>query len=149
MFGVASRCPSLNRAFALVLLLLETFLFELGRTLLLRHARLLLLGRRLLGERLSFQFVCLGFLQTLNQYLLVLELVTLRLHIELMINVIVDLLCGAVLTEKAAQDTLTAHPENLDRHACLQAATALASARMPTLALGRKILAHACARVNL
>ena len=49
----------------------------------------------------------------LNQGALVLEGVTLGEVVELVVQVLVDLARGAVLDEKAAEDTETAHPQNL------------------------------------
>lgn len=48
-----------------------------------------------------------------NESTLVLEGVTLGEVVELVVEVLVDLSCGTVLYEKTAEDTETAHPEDL------------------------------------
>jgi hypothetical protein len=48
-----------------------------------------------------------------NESTLVLEGVTLREVVQLVVEVLVDLAGGTVLDEKTAEDTKTAHPENL------------------------------------
>ena len=49
----------------------------------------------------------------LNEGTLVLEGVTLAEEVQLVVQVLVDLSGGAVLDQKAAEDTETAHPEDL------------------------------------
>ena len=49
----------------------------------------------------------------LNEGTLVLEGVTLGEKVQLVVEVLVDLSGGAVLDQKAAEDTETAHPEDL------------------------------------
>ena len=48
-----------------------------------------------------------------NESTLVLEGVTLGQEVELVVEVLVDLSGGTVLDEETAEDTETAHPENL------------------------------------
>lgn len=52
----------------------------------------------------------------LYQGTLVLEGVTLAEVVQLVVKVLVDLAAGTVLDEETAEDTETAHPENLRRH---------------------------------
>ena len=49
----------------------------------------------------------------LNQCSLVLESVTLAGVVQLVVQVLVDLAGGTVLNQKTAEDSETAHPENL------------------------------------
>lgn len=49
----------------------------------------------------------------LNQCSLVLEGVTLAQVVEFVVKVLVDLAAGTVLDQKTAEDTETAHPDNL------------------------------------
>jgi hypothetical protein len=49
----------------------------------------------------------------LNQRSLVLEGVTLAQVVELVVKVLIDLAAGTVLDEKTAEDSETAHPDNL------------------------------------
>lgn len=55
----------------------------------------------------------MGTTHMLNQRTLVLECVTLAQVVELVVEVLVDLASGTVLDKKAAEDSLTAHPEYL------------------------------------
>jgi hypothetical protein len=48
-----------------------------------------------------------------NQCSLVLEGVTLAQVVEFVVKVLVDLAAGTVLDQKTAEDTETAHPDNL------------------------------------
>ena len=48
-----------------------------------------------------------------NEGTLVLEGVTLAQVVQVVVEVLVDLASGAVLSEKATEDTLAAHPQNL------------------------------------
>jgi hypothetical protein len=48
-----------------------------------------------------------------NESTLVLEGVTLGEMVELVVEVLVDLSCGTVLDEETAEDSETAHPEDL------------------------------------
>jgi hypothetical protein len=48
-----------------------------------------------------------------NESTLVLEGVTLGEKVELVVEVLVDLSCGTVLDKKTAEDSETAHPEDL------------------------------------
>ena len=54
-----------------------------------------------------------GWTYVLNESALVLEGVTLAQVVELVVEVLVDLSCGTVLDEETAEDTETAHPEDL------------------------------------
>lgn len=56
----------------------------------------------------------------LNEGTLVLEGVTLGEVVQLVVEVLVDLSGGAVLDQKAAEDTETAHPEDLAVSPCQQ-----------------------------
>ena len=49
----------------------------------------------------------------LNQCSLVLEGVTLAQVVELVVQVLVDLAAGTILDEKTAENTETAHPDDL------------------------------------
>lgn len=51
-----------------------------------------------------------------NESTLVLEGVTLGEVVKLVVKVLVDLACGTVLDEKTAEDSETAHPEDLAIH---------------------------------
>merc|ERR1719420_1019775 len=121
----------------------------LGGLLLLLDAGLLLLQGRLLLELLDLGLLGLGLVKLFDQDLLVLELVALRLHVEAVVDVVVNLPSLAVLPEEAAKHALPADPEDLGRHASLGRTAALPGARVAPLPARRKILANAGPRVDL
>jgi hypothetical protein len=57
----------------------------------------------------------------LNQGALVLEGITLAQVVQFVVQVLVDLARGTVLDEETAENTLTAHPEDLARRLLLSA----------------------------
>ena len=62
---------------------------------------------------------CLHFVNGLQQDTLVLEVITLGEQVKGMIDVLVDLLGVAHLFQETAQDTNTAHPQDLERQTCI------------------------------
>merc|ERR1719456_1390808 len=83
-------------------ILLRRFVRLLRGLLLLLDARLLLLQGRLLLELLDLCLLGLGLVERLDEDLLVLELVPLRLNVVAVVDVVVDLPSFAVLAEQAA-----------------------------------------------
>jgi hypothetical protein len=77
----------------------------------------------------------------------VLEGVTLAAVVQLVVQVLVDLAAGTVLDEETAEDTETAHPEDLRRHTGVGGTLALTVATMTALAAGKVQLASTGARV--
>mmetsp|Transcript_32428 Transcript_32428/g.73215 ORF Transcript_32428/g.73215 Transcript_32428/m.73215 type:complete len:214 (-) Transcript_32428:84-725(-) len=106
-------------------------------------------GLSLVSEGLLQKLLLLGLVDVLHQYALVLELVTLGLQVEGVVQVLVQLLLLAVLLEQAAQHTHSADPQDFHRHTRLLCAPALTVPRMPPLALGLSPRIRACPRVNL
>merc|ERR1719261_415890 len=104
---------------------------------------LLLACQRLLLEGLSLHLLSLFLVDSFDEHALVLVLVTLGLHIEEVVKMLVNLLLLTVLSEQPSQYTQTTHPEHLCWHPCFACSTALASTHVTTLALGLKILADA------
>merc|ERR1719263_1353869 len=102
----------------------------LARGLVLLPARL-----GLVGERLLEGLLLLGLVDVLHQHALVLELVTLGLEVQRVVQVLVDLLRLAVLLQQPAQHTHPTDPQHLDRHTRLLRTLPLAVARVPPLAL--------------
>merc|ERR1719440_2694944 len=98
--------------------------------------RLLLLQGRLLLELLDLSLLGLCLVERLDEDLLVLELVPLRLHVVAVVDVVIDLARLAVLAEQAAQNPLPTDPENLGRHARLGGTAALAGAGVAPLPAG-------------
>merc|ERR1712147_311046 len=81
----------------------------------------------------------------LHEHTLVLEHVTLALHVQGMVQVLVDLLGITVLLEHAK----ATHPDHTLGHASVLATLTLTSASVAALTLGGQLLAHAVARVDL
>jgi len=104
---------------------------------------LLLLLRSALARLLTLDLV-----NVLHQHALVLEDVTLALHVEVVVLVLVQLLRGAILAEQAAQHALAADPEDLRRHARIAGTMSLTSAGVSSLALGFGANADAGAAVD-
>merc|ERR1719506_40945 len=128
---------------------LRRFVRLLRGLLLLLDARLLLLQGRLLLELLDLGLLGLRLVERLDEDLLVLELVPLRLHVVAVVDVVVDLPSLAVLAKQAAQDPLPADPEHLGRHARLSRAAALAGPGVAALPPRSEVLAHPRPRVDL
>merc|ERR1739841_66978 len=103
----------------------------------------------LLGELLLEDLLALGLVDVLHKDTLVLEHVTLHLHVQLVVHVLVDLLAVAVLLEETTEDTETAQPDHLLGKACTLATLALTSAGVTALALGNKFLPDAVPGVDL
>jgi hypothetical protein len=84
----------------------------------------------------------------LNESTLVLEGVTLAAVVELVVQVLVDLSAGTVLDEETAEDTETAHPENLGGHASVGSTLALTVATVAAFAAGEVELTGSGPRVH-
>jgi len=64
----------------------------------------------LIREELGTGSFSLGLMDVFHQDTLILEDVTLALHVEFMVQVLVNLALGTIFTEQATENTLTAHP---------------------------------------
>merc|ERR1719487_1479865 len=102
----------------------------------------------LVGEDLGAVRLGLGLVDVLHENALVLEDVTLGLHVELVVEVAVDLAGLAVLAQEATEDALPPHPEDLGGHAGLGGTLTLTGTGVATLGLGGLVLAGADARVD-
>merc|ERR1711898_27504 len=80
---------------------------------------------------------------------LVLEHVTLALHVQLVVHVLVDLLRVAVLLQESPKHTCTTHPDDGGRKTRVLAPLALTESSVATLALRRKFLPHGVTGVHL
>ena len=67
-------------------------------------------------EELFSDLLLLHLVDGLDQYVLVLEEVTLGGEVEVMVDILGDLLGLSVLSQKSSQDSLSPHPENLAWH---------------------------------
>ena len=66
---------------------------------------------------------------------LVLELVTLGGEVEVMVDVSVNLLCLSIFSEKSSKDSLSSHPEDLDRHSSVSGSLSLSHTGVSALSL--------------
>ena len=83
------------------------------------------LGLKLIRKCLLYGLLSLGLVDTLHEHPLVLEHVTLDLHVHVMVHVLVDLLGFTVLAQQAPQNTHPPHPKNLGREPSLPRTPAL------------------------
>lgn len=88
-----------------------------------------------------------GITYVLNEGTLVLESVTLAAVVQLVVKVLVDLAAGAVLDKKTAEDSETAHPEDLAGHTGICGTLALTVATVSALPSGKVELTSARSRV--
>jgi len=122
-----------------------------GLALVATLASLLHLGAaclRLVTEHLGARVLCLLLVNVLHEDTLVLEDVTLALHVQVVVQVFVDLLRLAVAHQQATQDTHAPDPDDLLRHTCIGRTLSLARPCVATLAPSLGILPHARARVH-
>jgi hypothetical protein len=84
----------------------------------------------------------------LDQRSLVLEGVTLAGVVQLVVQVLVDLAAGTVLDEKTAEDTKTAHPQNLLGHTGIGGTLSLTEASVATITSGEVQLPRTGTRVH-
>lgn len=111
------------------------------------------LGLRALGVHLLLELpltglLGLGTVDVLNKGALVLEGVTLSSVVQLVVQVLVDLAACAVLDQQPAENTLTAHPEDLLRHTGIGGTLALSEATVATDSSGEVQLTGTGTRVH-
>ena len=90
-------------------------------------------GGRQSRDQLGTVALILTLVDVLHKNTLVLEHVTLALQVQLVIQMAINLLCLTVLAQQAAENTLTAHPNDLYRHACIRSTLALTETGVATL----------------
>mmetsp|Transcript_35809 Transcript_35809/g.79703 ORF Transcript_35809/g.79703 Transcript_35809/m.79703 type:complete len:243 (-) Transcript_35809:27-755(-) len=106
-------------------------------------------GLKLVLNGLLADLLSLLLVHSLHQHTLVLEHVTLDLHVQVVVQVLVNLLGIAVLLQQATQDAHTPDPEDLSGQTSLPGTTALTVASVTALCLGLSGAACTGARVNL
>lgn len=90
----------------------------------------------------------LGAMDSLNENVLVLELVTLGGEVELVVHLAIDLLLVSISLEESTENAKTAHPDDLLGHTGVASTLSLSGALMATLALGLSPFLAAGARVG-
>lgn len=121
----------------LLLLGQDALLAPLAR---LTHSRTPGLG--LVVQLLRACLLRLLLVDVLHQDALVLEHVTLGLHVQLVVQVPVDLLRVPVLLQQTTQHSHALHPQELDGHTGIGRTLALAEATVTSLAARLSVLAH-------
>jgi len=124
-------------------------LFALRQLALLLCLSLCLFGVVLLLDDTDLRTLSLSLVDRLNQHALVLELVTLGAHVEVSVDVLVNLFLLAILLQQPTQHAAPADPQALARHPRVSAPTTLAHTHVASLTFGRVVLAHARAGVDL
>ena len=119
-----------------------------GNSLLLTNAVLSSSGLSLSLEVLLTDDFSLGFVDLLDQDVLVLELVTLGGQVKSVVHLAVNFLLVTIPAEKATEDTQAAHPDDLLGHTSIPGTLSLTLALMATLALGLSPLLAAGAGVS-
>lgn len=127
----------------LLLLGQDALLATLAR---LTHSRTPGLG--LVVQLLGACLLRLLFVDELHQDALVLEHVTLGLHVQLVVQVTVDLLRVTVLLQQTTQHSHALHPQELDGHTRVGRTLALAESAVTSLAASLLVLAHTVTRVD-
>ena len=118
-----------------------------GSTTLTSSLVLSTVGISLVLDGLRSELLGLSLVDVLHQDTLVLEDITLRLEVQGVVQVLVDLASFSVLAEKTTEDTHTAHPQDLTRHTGIGSTLALTVAHVATSTLSSGVLTNAEARV--
>lgn len=124
-------CKTLSVVQESLSLLLDSLLSSLSGSSVSRSSGLGLLLQRLLTGSLS-----LSLDDVLNQSSLVLEGVTLGSHVQVVVQVLVDLASISVLSQQSSQDSQSSHPNNLRRHTGVSGTLSLTVTHVSTSLLG-------------
>ena len=106
-------------------------------------------GFLLLFELLFTDLLLLHLVDRLDKNGLVLVEVTLGANIEVMVDILGDLLSLSILLEKSSKDSLTPHPEDLNRHTGVSFTLSLTEAVVSTLPFGLMHSLDAGSRVDV
>ena len=96
-------------------------------------------GLSLSLEVLLTEEVSLLLVNSLNQDILVLELVTLCSQVKLVVHFLVDLLGITISLEETTEDAESAHPDDLDWHTGISGTLSLSLADVTTLIINQNI----------
>lgn len=110
--------------------------------LLLGDAGLVLSGLSLVLKSLGLDGLSLSLVDSLDQDSLVLELVSLGSHVEVVVDVIIDLTLLAVLAQESSENSLSSDPKDLSRHTSLSGTSALTGTSVTTLSFSEKVQSH-------
>merc|ERR1711907_225483 len=106
-------------------------------------------GFLLLLELGFTDLLLLHLVDSFDEHRLVLVKITLGSNVEVMIDILGDFLALSVLLEKSSKDSLTSHPEDLDRHTGVLFTLSLTKAGVSTLPFGLMHLLDARSGVHM
>merc|ERR1711907_435675 len=116
--------------------------FDLLQALLLESLGLDTTSLSLVSDLLLHDLLGLLLVDVLDQDTLILEHVTLALHVKDVVQVLVDLLRVAVLLQQATEHAQAAHPDDSLGHPGVLVALTLTSTTVAPLALSSQLLDH-------
>lgn len=111
-------------------------------------ADLLSSGFSLIGQHFAALLLSLLLVNVFHKDTLVLENITLALHVQVMVQVAIDFLAVTVLLQQTSEDTLTLHPQEFGGHTGIGSTLALTKATVTTLATSFRIFADTIAGVH-
>lgn len=109
---------------------------------------LLTTGLGLVGEHLAALLLSLLLVNVFHEDALVLEHITLALHVQIVVQMTIDLLAVAILLQQATQHTLPLHPQQLGGHTSICCTLALTKATVTALTACFGVLAHTVAGMH-
>lgn len=105
-------------------------------------------GFSLVVHHLSTSLLSLTLVDVFHEDALVLEHITLDLHVQVVVEMTVDLLRFAVLLEQATEHSHAGHPQEFHGHTSVGCTLALSVSTVTALSAGDGVLANAITRVN-
>lgn len=105
-------------------------------------------GLGLVSQHLAALLLGLLLVNVFHEDTLVLEHITLALHVQIVVQMAINLLAVAVLLQQTTEHTLALHPHQLGGHTSVRCTLALTEAAVATLATGLGVLAHTVAGVH-
>jgi hypothetical protein len=105
-------------------------------------------GFSLVVQHLSTSLFSLLLVNVFHQNALVLEHITFHLHVQVVVQMTINLLGFTVLLQETTKDTHASHPQEFDWHTSVGCTTALSIAAMTSLSSGDCVLANTETRVH-
>lgn len=105
-------------------------------------------GLSLVGQHFAARLLGLLLVNVFHEDTLVLEHITLALHVQIVVQMTIDFLAVAVLLQQTAEHTLALHPHKLGGHTSVRCTLALTETAVATLATCLGVLAHTIAGMH-
>lgn len=99
-------------------------------------------------QHLSTSLLSLSLVNVFHQDALVLEHITLCLHVQIVVEMAIDLLGFAVLFQQTTEHTHASHPQEFDGHTSVGCTLALTVTTVTALSASDGVLAYAETRVH-